>query len=223
MSDRTEPRSVSAVAFVAGAVTVALAAFAFTYSVERAQAASSYFPRTYSADADMAFGYRIASLDTTTAEDSLHTGDDGWDNVPGNWFDWGWAGEFNSVSWTGDVCATAPVNGRHYLVTANEGSVSARTAYCMQSGTSTILRGVTRFDSTESWYVGAYTPPTNKTDLRSIAVHEMGHAAGWGSTHITWPCGSYDYMATMCDTPVAGKTWWRTLQSYDTTQIAAAY
>lgn len=183
-------------------------------------AASSYFPRVYTSDANMAFGSRASAFTSSTAEASLHTGDDGWDSVSENWFDWGWQGEFDTVAWTGGACATAPTNGVHYLVTTGTFSGSGVTNLCTSG--STILRGVTRFDHSEPWNFGSGTPGAGQTDLRSLVVHEMGHAAGWVG-HLASPCGFVDYQATMCATPYGGQTWWRSLQSYDTTQIAAAY
>lgn len=186
---------------------------------------SSFFPNEYlcCTDPKMAFGDRSSPLNSSAAETSLHTGDDGWDNVSGNWLDWGWAGEDNSVSWNGG-CGTSPTNKRHYLTSDGIANYAARTGRCVGTSSGNLLRGATRFDDDGSttWYTGSGTPGPGQTDLRGMVVHEMGHAAGWVG-HLSSPCGYVSYQATMCSGTYFETTWWRSLQSWDRNEIAAAY
>jgi hypothetical protein len=92
-----------------------------------------------------------------------------------------------------------------------------------------IGRFMMKFDSAEPWYDISEQPiGSTQIDRASIAVHEFGHATGFGTTdsqHFA-SYGSYcqgDSAQTMCPFYESGSTYWRSLGTHDIHTFAAVY
>lgn len=71
------------------------------------------------------------------------------------------------------------------------------------------------YDSYENWYTGSGSPGSNQYDLRSVAVHELGHALGLNHTQSMPHCPGNSADATMCESVSIGSTYWRSLAGDD--------
>lgn len=117
-------------------------------------------------------------MDDLTAKTSIHAGDDPWNANSGTWLDFINAGyQDESVHWTGSACTTGSGTAV-WIVTASINPLG-REHTCATSRT--ITRSVIVLDDTrDNWYVGSSTSvPSDKYDLRSVIVHEFGHAGGF--------------------------------------------
>ena len=213
---------------------VVLAAIAFVVGLAigtdppaDAHSGSAFFPGTWEADPYYKFGQLEAPLDTTSAKSSLHASDDPWNSVSDSWLDFQQsAGENPHVQWQGSACATAPSNGVWILTDDLPNTAIARENTCYDEDPTIIIKSTIRFDHVgPSWYTGASSSvPSGDKDLRSVAVHEFGHAAGFNG-HFTGPSvckGST--RQTMCPGPLqSGTSYRRTLGNHDAHTIAAAY
>ena len=101
--------------------------------------------------------------------------------------------------------------------------VLGRENTCFEDGA--IIKSTIRFDTDgPSWYTGVSTSvPSGKSDARSVAIHEFGHAAGFkGHFEGTSLC-SGSIRQTMCPTLPSGTSYMRTLESHDKHTIVSAY
>lgn len=211
---------------------VALTAIAFVVGLlvgteppVNAHSGSAFFPGTWDADPYFKFGQLEAPFNTNAAKSSIHASDDPWNNVTDSWFDFQQAqGENPHVQWLGTACATAPSNGVWILTDDLPSTSIARENTCYDGDP--IIKSTIRFDHVgPNWYTGASSSvPSGKKDLRSVAVHEFGHAAGFNG-HFTGPSvckGST--RQTMCPGPIqSGTSYRRTLGNHDAHTIASAY
>ncbi len=192
-------------------------------SAADAHSASARYPKKWSADPTYAFGDLDSPLNTSTAKSSLHFGDNPWDAVSGNWLDFGWSGiTDSSVVWLGGACSTAPSN-RMWIMTYNLSSLA--TSNLCTSGSS-ILRSTIRVDDVgRVWHTSSSSSiASNARDLRSVIVHEFGHAEGFLG-HFTEPdadCTGSNRQ-TMCQGLPKGTIYKRTLQGHDKHTVKSAY
>lgn len=77
-------------------------------------------------------------------------------------------------------------------------------------------------DNSENWYVGTGVPPSNSTDVRSIATHEFGHGLGLAHTGGIY-CPGNTNNATMCLGYPLGSYWARTLEGDDRNGLRYLY
>ncbi len=98
-----------------------------------------------------------------------------------------------------------------------------QTCYALQSGyPKTIHSWITTLDSNESWY--RKTGNGNAIDLKSLAMHEFGHALGLGHYRANDSyCGNSLAQETMCVLYYAGTERQRTLGSRDKKVLSLAY
>lgn len=188
-----------------------------------AHTASTYIPLTWASDPDYYFGDLDSPLSGPTPESSLHAGNDPWNANSGTWLDINWGGVYDSsVVWTGSGCTTG--YGTRLWVLTHSISNLATESTC---GTSTtITRSSIRFDDTRSnWYVGSSSSvPSGQYDLRSVAVHEFGHAGGF-SGHwdgVGEDCTGSD-RETMCSGLPSGTSYKRSIEAHENHTFDSAY
>ncbi len=227
-----------AVGFAAfAAVTAASPAGAHDYEI--------YFQENgWVVDPNVQAGNLQATLDGTTSNRAKVTKDvnharNQWNNVSGSAFDmWQFLGFNASIVWTGDACNTNPNSNRITIVTHNISSLGQ--AHVCGGGPYPFLGGpitdaVILVDH-RAWKKGGGTPAANQYDLRSLLVHEIGHAAGFGqynpvATHhfpsgtTTCPSPLNSTANTMCSGLGTGSSYTgkRTLESHDEHTIAGFY
>ena len=191
-------------------------------SVSQAHTASTYVPKEWAADPYYYFGDIDSPLDGLTAKTSIHAGDDPWDNNSGTWLDFINSGyQDSSVVWTGSPCTTGSGTAL-WIVTA---SISELGIESTCTNATNITRSVIRFDDTRSnWYVGSGTPSSGDYDLRSVAVHEFGHAAGFAGhwDGVGEDCTGTD-RETMCSGLPSATTYKRTIESHENHTFDSAY
>lgn len=221
---RLRRQGVPAGATLAAAVAafVAAAWLAGPAPVE-AHSASTYYPKKWTADPYYGLGHLDAPLDTSTAKSSIHAGDNPWDGLAGNWLDFLWSGNENPmVMWTGSGCTTPPSDG--LWIVSDDISSLAFEATCT-SGDRIVRTAIVFDDTGTSWYTGSSTSvPSGKYDLRSVAVHEFGHAEGFAGhfSSTDTDCSGSD-RNTMCSGLPSGTSYKRTLESHDIHTVEAAY
>lgn len=86
------------------------------------------------------------------------------------------------------------------------------------------------YGSSTGWFTGSTSPGGSQVDLRSVAIHEAGHAAGFTrpetAGHLTSAadCPSqFNQRATMCLGLNLGSIWARSLEAPDLREMNAAY
>lgn len=210
------------------AVVVALLLFIFGWSLAttvtaNAHTVSIYFPKKWASSPTYSFGDIDSPLNTSTAKQSIHTGDNEWDFTNGSSLDFYWNYvEDSSVVWLGGACTTVPSNGQIWIMTYSlSGLASENTC---TSG-SQITKSTIRLDDTRSnWYTGSSTSvPSGKYDLRSVITHEFGHAGGFAHLSGSTIC-SGSTRQTMCSGGLpTGTSYKRSLESHDKHTFANAY
>lgn len=193
------------------------AVFWLSASISPADASSTFYPKTWSSDATYNIGHRHSGFRNSNFNTSVQSADDPWDNTSGSWFDFNWGGYDQSVTtWGG--CTTVPSGG----LWVGTGAISPLGLESTCTNSSGITRSSITVDRTgRNWHMGSSTSVgSNQHDLRSLLVHEFGHAAG--SKHITSGC-SGSSRPTMCGTLPKGTSYMRSLQSADKDEFADAY
>jgi len=199
------------------------AALAFTSATEvQAHTASAHYSSEWSSDVNYNIGFRHLGFNNSTFTNSVHAADNPWDSVSGNWFDFNW-GIQNATVTTWGGCLTVPTGG----VWVGTGNISALGS----ESTCTNAAGITRSSITIDrigplWHQGSSTSvPSNSYDLRSVLIHEFGHASGFAGhfshSSIT-DCTGSD-RNTMCSGLPKGTSYKRSLESHDKHTIANAY
>lgn len=83
------------------------------------------------------------------------------------------------------------------------------------------------FDPDYNWNSGSEDPGPSQADLRWVAAHEFGHAAGyshhWDDSHNHLSCPEDSTKHTMCSTATHGQAWGRTLEIHDVHTFTDAY
>lgn len=130
-------------------------------------------------------------------------------------------GSYRLIGSYSNPCSYSVRAGLFY---ANISSVGA--TYTCETST-TIERVGIVFDSGRNWYSGSGTPPSDQYDLYGSAVHELGHATGWG-LHFdehgpSALCDDADTWHTMCSSTQTGWARLRTLATHDIHTWHAAY
>lgn len=184
-----------------------------------------YYPNVWPNDPPVAFGRVSSPLDTATAKTSMRYYSP-WNSVSGSTLDFSWSGIDTSIAtWNGTTCSSGLYNGYVWIFT-DDISPLAMTGRCLSG--SAIVKIAIRYDHTRSnWHTGSSTSvPSGRADLRSVAVHEFGHAGGfgfgatqhWGSSYC-----SGTGRQTMCATIPNGTSYMRTLEDHDRHTVANAY
>ena len=221
MIDRMCALSTQTVVVLAGIAFTAGLAIGAGSSAD-AHTATAYFTKTWDADPYYAFGQLNAPFNTSEAKYAIHSGDDPWNSVYGSSLDFQWSGNENGhVFWQGTSCSTAPSNGL-WIMTDDLGSLAIENT-CFEGGA--IIKSTIRFDNVgPSWYTGVSTSvPSGESDVRSVSVHEFGHAAGFAGHFAGTPDCSGSSRQTMCANVPSGTSYIRTLESHDKHTIASAY
>lgn len=222
-------RDASSVRLIACFFAAALVGFALSAAGPvTAHTASTHIPREWTADPSYYFGDINSPLNSATAKQSMHFGDDPWDLNSGTWLDFNWSGVENPmVIWTGNACTTG--YGATVWLLTYPISPLAIEATCI--GETSILRSVIRFDETRNnWYVGSSsTVPSGQFDLRSVAVHEFGHAGGFSSPEnnghwdgVDEDCTGSD-RETMCSATPDGTSYRRSIEEHENHTFDSAY
>ena len=225
MTNRRTKQASSALAILAG---IAVGMVLGMGETGEAHTASTYIPDEWAADPYYYFGDIDSPLDGSTAKTSIHAGDDPWNSNSGTWLDFINSGyQDSSVQFTGYACTTGSGTAV-WIVTASMSSLG-RTNLCTDSGT--ITRAAIRLDDTRSnWYVGSSSNvPSNQYDLRSVIVHEFGHAGGFlPSTNdghwdgVGEDCTGTD-RETMCGGLPRGTSYKRTIELHENHTFDSAY
>ncbi|GIV01126.1 MAG: hypothetical protein KatS3mg014_2741 [Actinomycetota bacterium] len=83
------------------------------------------------------------------------------------------------------------------------------------------------FDPDCNWSSGSEDPGPSQADLRWVAAHEFGHAAGYShhrdDSHNHLSCPEDSTKHTMCSTATLGQAWGRTLEIHDVHTFTDAY
>jgi hypothetical protein len=105
----------------------------------------------------------------------------------------------------------------------------ARTAQCIEIGTTKMDSFNILFDVDEDWTYASPPEPVD-VDFAAVAVHEFGHATGWGAesdkSHFTDDgdyCQFDSVRHTMCESYWEGTTYQRSLQQHDKHTFADRY
>jgi hypothetical protein len=187
-----------------------------------AHTASTYYSSKWTNDPPVAFGRLYSPLDNEQARTSMRYYSP-WNSVSGSTLDFSWSGIYTSVAtWNGTACSSGLYSGYVWIFT-HDISPLGFTALCLSG--STINRVAIVYDHTRStWYTGSSSSvPAGRYDLRSVAVHEFGHAGGFQG-HFTGSsiCTGYTRQ-TMCGGLPSATSYKRTLASHDIHTVANAY
>lgn len=205
-------------------VAIAAAAFIGVFMLMAVMPASAstsaYIPKEWASDPDYHLGYRHSGFTGSSFSNAVYAADDPWDAVSGNWLDFHWGGVDTGVFTWQSACLSP--SGGVYVGTA---AISPMATEKTCSNSTTITRSNIAVDRTgRDWHYSAAAPAATKLDLRSVLVHEFGHAAGFAghfAGSALCPGGSSDH--TMCSGISAGEYHPRTLEWNDEQQIAMAY
>lgn len=189
---------------------------------------ANQIPKEWESDPYYYFGRIDAPLNGLTAKTSIHYGDNPWDANSGTWLDFHNSGyQDPNVSYTGNPCTTG--SGTAVWIVTQSLSNLALTAQC---STTFIDRAVIRLDDTRNdWYTGAsWSVPSTRYDLRSVVVHEFGHAGGFFSVDTAkghWngvgeDCTGSD-RETMCAGVPKGTSYLRSISTHENHTFDAAY
>lgn len=205
--------------FVFGLVFVATYA-----SAAQAHTASAHYPSEWTSDIDYNIGFRHTGFTGSDFTNSVHAADNPWDGISGNWFDFNWGTTDTGVTtWGG--CTTVPSGG----LWVGTGAISALAteSTCTSTSTGNITRSSITVDRTgRTWHQGSSSSvPAGSTDLRSVLIHEFGHATGFAGHFVNssiTDCTGSD-RNTMCSGLPSGTSYKRSLESHDIHTIQAAY
>lgn len=108
------------------------------------------------------------------------------------------------------------------------GGVLAETVYCWTNATGRGHSFSITFDGSEDWYILSGDAPPGRIDLRSVAAHEFGHAAGqiphWDDDEDPLSiCVEGTAMETMCKFHYSGTERQRTLENHDRHTFTETY
>lgn len=158
-----------------------------------------------------------------------------WDNAPNNIGadapEMVWAGTTSQAP-SGNACASNFDGEILYGSGTAWGTTAiASTHKCYFGGTTTIRRVSLVLDTDENWFwtSGTSTPVANAYDVQAVLTHELGHAMGWGITHLGQTnsslCSSSgsNHVHTMCGGGILGSYEKRTLQDHDKHTYDEAY
>ena len=151
-----------------------------------------------------------------------------WNNAPAN-FHYNNAGAFDNFDTTcGSQSVT--VNGIFWAPLDGTGNSLGVTIDCSYESGRLHSANII-IDGQENWYTGTGTPAANAADLRSVAVHELGHGNGlflgpsadhWNDVSPTLCPGNANDQS-LCARHLAGTTFMRTLASHDSHTFTNRY
>jgi len=203
----------------ATAATCFVAVFMLATAIPASATASFWIPSEWTADPDYHLGYRHSGYTGSNFTNAVQSADDPWDNVGSSWLDFNWGGTDTSVFTWQDAClspdgvfvGTAAITplGREKTCT-NSGNMRASNIAIDRTG--------------RNWEFGPANASSNEWDMRSVLVHEFGHAAGWvGHFAGSSRCPNTSADQTMCAALGLGEEHWRTLESDDEFEVGLAY
>jgi len=207
------------------------ASFILAYSVSASS--SHYLAADWPSNPDYYVDSSMASpFNSSTAQTEMANARLAWNNVSGAWMDINYVG---TTSMSSSITVSSVPSGRIYITDSNlSGSVFGVTT-TVYSG-SNITKALSEMDTgllSGTWYISSGTSMGNRQlDLRSGALHELGHAIGFNNGHIddVTDCSNWNVAQTMCSdhvsTPSGGGPFYpqyRTLASHEQTDHATNY
>ncbi len=197
-----------------------------TGGIAVAHTTSDFYTFKWPSDHTWKIGNTYGAVANQGGWTSITATDDPWNAVSGAWFDFSYGGRDNSVNFTGNVCTMPSPNAWVITYDVSPLGLIGNTAVC---ATSTTITDMTiQLDDDANWYVLSGTPSGSQYDLRSVAIHEFGHANGFfgpNSGHFLASdsaCTSSP-IHTMCSGISPGTTYKRTLEFHEKSLFAAGY
>lgn len=203
--------------------------------VANAHAVADYYPHKWNATplAPAVVRYEfgnLPSLGTNAATDefaSIEWGHQQW-NARGQSLTFVTDGQENLVNWRPGCGQTFMDNWIYQRTIDGVGNILAETIFCYLNATGSGHSFSITFDGSESWYILDGDAPPTQIDLRSVATHEFGHAAGqtahWDDNGDPMNlCLDSSAEETMCRFYYPGTERQRTLELHDGHTFDAAY
>jgi hypothetical protein len=188
---------------------------------------SLYYGPEWSGDRAYGVGWLASTPNTASGVSTISGSVLEWNSVSATFEFTPYQGRNTSVSWTGSGCTTGYPN-QVWSMSSDTGSSLAVTHRCSSGGS--VLRAAIRIDTRLNWDVDGGTTPANLWDLRSVMVHEYGHATGFGGGTSAIPHFEEDDVFcdagirhTMCPSTSIGAIYWRSLELHDEHTFDGAY